>query len=215
MSPTYAGEIRTPEAGMGLDGLLRARAPVLSGILNGIDDAVWNPATDPHLPAAFDARHADARGANKARAAGPLRPRGRIPARCCSASSAGSPGRRAWTCCSTRCPRSIGRGAQLVVLGTGDARAGARASPPPRRVARGRVGAVIGYDEALAHLIQAGGDALLVPSRFEPCGLTQLCALRYGAVPVVARVGGLADTVIDANEMALAAGVGTGVSSRR
>ena len=78
---------------------------------------------------------------------------------------------------------------------------------PPRRPHPGRIGCVIGYDEALAHLIQAGADALLVPSRFEPCGLTQLCALRYGALPVVARVGGLADTVIDANEAALAAGV--------
>jgi starch synthase len=75
----------------------------------------------------------------------------------------------------------------------------------------GQVGAVIGYDEALAHQIQGGADALLVPSRFEPCGLTQLSALRYGTVPVVARTGGLADTVIDASPMALAAGVATGV----
>ena len=75
----------------------------------------------------------------------------------------------------------------------------------------GRIGCVIGYDEALAHLVQAGADAILVPSRFEPCGLTQLCALRYGAMPIVARVGGLTDTVIDANEAALAAGVATGI----
>ncbi len=84
------------------------------------------------------------------------------------------------------------------------ARAAAAAYP-------GRIGCVIGYDEAVAHQIQAGADALLVPSRFEPCGLTQLCALRYGALPVVARVGGLADTVIDANEAAVAVGTATGV----
>jgi starch synthase len=96
------------------------------------------------------------------------------------------------------------------MLGAGDAAlergfaAAAKANP-------GRIGVVIGYDEPLAHQIQAGASALLVPSRFEPCGLTQLCALRYGAVPVVARVGGLADTIVDANEMALAARVATGV----
>jgi starch synthase len=75
----------------------------------------------------------------------------------------------------------------------------------------GRSGTVIGFDEALAHLVQGGADALIVPSRFEPCGLTQLCALRYGALPIVARVGGLADTVIDANEMALVAHAGNGL----
>jgi len=107
-------------------------------------------------------------------------------------------------------PTLLAEGAQLAVLGAGETvletafRAQQVAAP-------GRVACVIGYDEALAHLIQAGADALLVPSRFEPCGLTQLCALRYGAVPIVARVGGLADTVIDANPAALAAGVATGI----
>jgi starch synthase len=107
-------------------------------------------------------------------------------------------------------PVLLGTGAQLAVLGAGEPAlqagfiAAAQAHP-------GRVGCLIGYDETRAHLMQAGVDALLVPSRFEPCGLTQLCALRYGALPVVSRVGGLADTVVDANEMAAAAGVGTGV----
>ena len=101
-------------------------------------------------------------------------------------------------------------GAQLALLGAGDAVLerefrGAQAAHP------GEIGCVIGYDEGLAHLIQAGCDALLVPSRFEPCGLTQLCALRYGAIPLVARVGGLNDTIIEANEMALNAGVTTGI----
>jgi starch synthase len=101
-------------------------------------------------------------------------------------------------------------GGQLALIGTGDKPletqflAAAQARP-------GRMAVVIGYEETLAHLVQAGADALLVPSRYEPCGLTQLCAMRYGCVPVVARVGGLADTIVDANEMALAAGAGTGV----
>ncbi len=107
-------------------------------------------------------------------------------------------------------PVLLAEGAQLVLLGSGDpgleAGFGAAAVAHPRRIA-----CIFGYDEAMAHQIQAGADAILVPSRFEPCGLTQLCALRYGAVPVVARVGGLADTVIDANPMALAADVATGV----
>jgi starch synthase len=106
-------------------------------------------------------------------------------------------------------PRLRATGAQLALVGSGDSEIeaairNASVNEPDR------VGCVIGYDEALAHLVQAGADALLVPSRFEPCGLTQLCALRYGAVPVVSRVGGLADTVIDANPAAVAAGVATG-----
>jgi starch synthase len=104
----------------------------------------------------------------------------------------------------------VGLGGKLAVLGSGDhPLEGAFLAAADRH--RGRVGVQISYDESLAHLMQAGGDAILIPSRFEPCGLTQLYGLRYGCVPVVARVGGLADTVIDANEAAVAAGAATGV----
>jgi starch synthase len=104
----------------------------------------------------------------------------------------------------------VAMGARLAILGSGDhSLEGALLSASARHP--GRVGVVIGYNEPLSHLMQAGSDAILVPSRFEPCGLTQLYALRYGCIPVVARTGGLADTVIDANEAALSAGVATGV----
>jgi len=209
VSPSYAAEIRTPEGGMGFDGLLRTRADVLSGILNGIDEAVWNPGTDVHLAARFDARRRSRRAPNKAA----------LQARMGLAVDPSVPvfgviSRLTWQkgmdLVDAALPDLLAGGAQLAVLGSGDGwleqRLAAAARDHP-----GRVATVIGYDEALAHLMQGGIDALLVPSRFEPCGLTQLCALRYGAIPVVARVGGLTDTVIDANEMALAAGVGTGV----
>ena len=103
----------------------------------------------------------------------------------------------------------VAAGARLAVLGSGDsALEGALLAGAARH--RGRVGVVIGYDESLSHLMQGGCDAIVIPSRFEPCGLTQLYGLRYGCVPIVARTGGLADTVIDANEAALSAGVATG-----
>ena len=104
----------------------------------------------------------------------------------------------------------VGSGARLALLGSGDAALEAAFAAAAKRHP-GRVGVVIGYDEALSHLLQAGADAILIPSRFEPCGLTQLYGLRYGCVPVVSRVGGLADTIIDANDAALAAGVATGI----
>jgi starch synthase len=107
-------------------------------------------------------------------------------------------------------PRIVATGAQLVVLGTGE-RAMQDGFRRAAEVHHGQVATVIGFDEGLSHRIQAGADAILMPSRFEPCGLSQLYGLRYGALPVVARVGGLADTVIDANEAALRDGVATGV----
>ena len=209
VSPTYATEIQRPETGMGFDGLLRERAPRLRGILNGIDTDVWNPADDPWLAVTYDARGLYARAANKEalqRALG-LSPEPNTLV-------AGIVTRLSWQkgldLLLDNLPVLLGEKMQLAVLGEGDPEIQARFRAAARSFP-GRVGVFFGYDEALAHQIQGGSDALLVPSRFEPCGLTQLCALRYGAVPVVSRVGGLADTIIDANEMALAAGVATGV----
>ena len=210
VSPTYAAEILSDDGGMGLGGLLCARAAVVTGILNGIDTEVWNPSTDPHLIANYDGKTcAPARARNKAalQSRMGLRP---DP----TALLFGVISRLEWQkgldLLLDSLPNLLAHGAQLAVLGAGNHTlqqgftAAHNANPD-------RIGVFIGYDESLAHLMQGGSDAILVPSRFEPCGLTQLCALRYGALPVVARVGGLADSVIDANEMAIAAGVATGV----
>ena len=209
VSPTYAAEIRTEAGGMGLDGLLRDRAGALSGILNGIDTAVWDPGNDPALPGPYSADTLYAREASR-RA---LRSRlGLQEGR--EAPLLGIVSRLSWQkgmdAVLEALPALLGHGMQLAVLGAGD-RALEEGFERAAAANPGRIGLHLGYNEGLAHLIQGGCDALLVPSRFEPCGLTQLCALRYGALPVVTRVGGLADTVIDANEMALAAGVGTGI----
>jgi starch synthase len=209
VSPTYAAEICTSEGGMGLDGLLRGRADRLSGILNGIDEGVWNPASDPLIAAPYDAEHLTIRQLNKADVQAHF---GLDPDP--GALLFGVVSRLSWQkgldLLLSALPVLVAEGAQLALIGAGEPEleagftAAVRAHP-------GRVGCRLGYDEAMAHRVQAGADAILVPSRFEPCGLTQLCALRYGAVPVVARVGGLSDTVIDAGPMALAAGAGTGV----
>jgi starch synthase len=209
VSPTYAREIMTPEFGMALDGLLRARAAVVQGIVNGIDDTVWNPATDAALAQTYGALRIDMRVRNKTAlqtqmglAPGVDRPLFGIVSRLSD--------QKGLDLLLQALPSLIAKGGQLALLGSGEPSleggftAAAAARPDS-------VGCVLGYDEKLAHMIQAGADFIVVPSRFEPCGLTQLCALRYGAPPVVARVGGLADTVIDANEAATAAGVATGV----
>lgn len=209
VSPTYASEIRSPEFGMGLDGLLRMRANVLSGILNGIDTTVWNPAADPNIPAAFDRKNLSDRRANKAELQRRLGLH-ETP----DALTLGIISRLSWQkgldLVLENLPFLLESGMQLALLGSGDADLQARFRAAAQSHSD-QIGCTIGYDEGLAHLIQAGADAILVPSRFEPCGLTQLCAMRYGAIPVVSRVGGLADSVIDANEMAIGANAATGV----
>jgi starch synthase len=195
VSPTYAREIQDDEGGMGLGGLLRTRSGDITGILNGIDTGVWNPATDTQLASSYDIDNLDRRAANKTA----LQQRFGLEPRA-DAFLLGVISRLSWQkgldLLLEALPALKDSDIQLAVLGSGDAdlqegyRSAAQAHP-------GKIGAVIGYDEALAHLIQAGSDALIVPSRFEPCGLTQLCALRYGAVPIVSRVGGLEDTVTD------------------
>ena len=204
VSPTYAREICTPEGGMGLDGLLRSRGTALSGILNGIDTDVWNPATDVALPQRFSQATLAARAENKAALCARF---GLEPERLLFGVVSRLTTQKGLDLLPASLSTLRAIGASVVILGAGDAaleRIYAEAARP------GEMGLYLGYDETLAHLIYAGADALLIPSRFEPCGLTQLCAMRYGCLPVVTRVGGLADTVIDANEAAIGAGVATG-----
>lgn len=208
VSPTYAREILTPEHGMGFDGLLRLRAHELSGIVNGIDDTVWNPGTDPLVSSPYSARRLEAKAPNKAalQLEMGLHVRVDVPLFCVVSRLTTQKG---LDLLLDAMHVLYARGAQLAVLGTGDR----ELQDAFRREAEryhGQVSMVIGFDEPLSHRMQAGADAIIVPSRFEPCGLTQLYGLRYGTLPVVARVGGLADTVIDANEAALRDGVATG-----
>ena len=209
VSPTYAREIMTPEFGMALDGLLRARGAAVRGILNGIDEAVWNPAADPAIPQTYSAPRIDARPRNKLALQSKLglttgadRPLFAVVSRLSH--------QKGLDLLLPTLPALVARGGQLALLGSGE-RALEQGFADAAATRAGSIGCVFGYDERLAHLFQAGADFVLVPSRFEPCGLTQLCALRYGATPIVSRVGGLNDTVIDANEAATTAGVATGV----
>jgi starch synthase len=209
VSPTYAREIMTPEFGMALDGLLRARADVVHGILNGIDDGVWNPATDPALAQNFSALRIDLRSRNKIALQSKM---GLTPSvdRPLFAVVSRLSHQKGLDLLLPILPALAARGGQLALLGSGES--GLEQGFSDAAASRaGSVSCVFGYDERLAHLFQAAADFVLVPSRFEPCGLTQLCALRYGAPPIVSRVGGLNDTVIDANEAANSAGVATGI----
>lgn len=209
VSPSYAVEIRGEAGGMGLSGLLAGRAADLTGILNGIDIEEWNPATDRRIAARFGPADMAPRSANKRalqRNFGLAEDEDALLVGVVSRLT----GQKGIDLILAAMPDLIAAGGQLALLGSGDpALEAAFRALSARHPAQ--VGCRIGYDEDLAHGLQAGSDALLVPSRFEPCGLTQLCALRYGAVPIVAWVGGLADTVVNANPVALDRGVATGI----
>jgi starch synthase len=208
VSPTYAYEIRTQSFGMGLEGLLQSRADVLHGILNGINTDDWHPGHDAALVESYGASSTHLRAENKASladafglepGAGPL---------------FGVVSRLTWQkgmdILAECIDDIVARGGRLAVLGSGEiALENAFKAAAVRHP--GKVGIVTAYDERLSHLVQGGADVMVIPSRFEPCGLTQLYGLRYGCVPLVSRVGGLADTIIDANEAAVEAGVATGI----
>lgn len=209
VSPSYAAEITTEEGGMGLGGLLKARTKRLVGILNGIDTEVWNPATDPDLKAQYTADTIERRAINKLaiQAQFGLRPDPDAPLFGILSRLTDQKG---VDLLLEALPVLFGEGAQLVVCGQGEPRYEAAFAEAAERYP-GAMGRFVGYREDLAHLIQGGADAILAPSRFEPCGLTQLCAMRYGAVPVVSRTGGLSDTIIDANTAGIARSAATGV----
>jgi len=195
VSPNYAREIATHEFGCGLDGVIRSRGTAVSGILNGIDDKVWNPATDPAIARNYDATRLE----------------GKLSCRKALQAELGlAPDDKALLVTLVSrlteqkgldlvlqaLPALVPMGVQFAIQGTGDA-----ALESAFRMAHlahpGRVHVHLGYDEARAHRLVAGADLIAVPSRFEPCGLTQLYGLRYGTLPLVRRVGGLADTVLD------------------
>jgi len=204
VSPRYAEELMTPEFGIGLDGVMRSRRESLTGILNGIDGEAWNPATDPQISPYSSIR---GKPANKRalraefglpEASGPL---------CVIVSRMTH--QKGLDLVLEALPALLDHGGQLALLGSGERDLERSFAALAEREAN--VAVRIGYDEGLSHRMMAGGDAILVPSRFEPCGLTQLYGLRYGTLPLVALTGGLADTVINASPAALARGVATGL----
>lgn len=207
VSPTYAREILSRRFGMGLDGVLRSKLDRLQGIVNGIDTDVWDPASDPALPFPYDARSPG----NKKRNREVLLDRfgltdGKGPLFSVVSRLTWQKGMDMLADVVDEVFAADGR---LIVLGQGDhdieQALTAKVSHHP-----GLMAVSIGYDEATAHLIHGGSDAIIQPSRFEPCGLTQLYGLRYGCIPVVSRTGGLSETIIDANDAAVSARVATG-----
>jgi starch synthase len=208
VSPTYAAEIRTPDFGMGMNTLLNNRANTVFGVLNGIDMDAWNPANDPALVQNFSANTIQNRVHNKraVQEAFGLEP---LDGPLFSVVSRLT-GQKGIDLLTLNIDYIVSLGGQVAVLGSGETHLENAIREATQRHP-GKVGLVTGYNEKLSHLVQGGSDVILVPSRFEPCGLTQLYALRYGSIPLVSRVGGLNDTVIDANSAAMLADVATGI----
>ncbi len=210
VSPSYAREIQTPALGYGLDGLLRHRSAALSGILNGIDVDVWNPATDPLLVKNYDQRTLADKRHNKDALLVQygLDTTGNRPL-------LGFVGRlveqKGVDLLLAAIPELVEAGARFIILGSGEQHL-ERHLTQLAQTYPGEVAVVAGYDEALSHRIEAGADIFVMPSRFEPCGLNQMYSLRYGTVPVVHRCGGLADTVVDCNPASLEDGSANGFS---
>ena len=197
VSPTYAHEIATHEFGCGLDGVIRGRGAHVTGILNGIDCSVWDPAADPSIAARFDAERLDGKLACRRALQQELKLDADDGALLLTVVSRLT-SQKGLDLVLAALPEMVAQGVQLAVQGTGEP-ALETAFRMAQQAHPGRVHVHIGYDETRAHRLVAGADAIAVPSRFEPCGLTQMYGLRYGTLPIVRRVSGLADTVIDAD----------------
>ncbi|MDR7602339.1 MAG: glycogen synthase, partial [Armatimonadota bacterium] len=208
VSETYAREIQTPEFGYGLDGVLRTRGQDLYGVLNGVDYSVWDPRVDPYLPARYGPEDLSGKRicklALQAEFGLPENPK--VPLVGMVTRLVDQKGLDLVQACLDR---MVAAGAQFVLLGTGDPRYEVAFTEAARRYPR-QVGVRIGFDEGLAHRIEAGCDIFLMPSRYEPSGLNQLYSLRYGTVPVVRRTGGLADSIVDATPETVARGEANG-----
>ncbi len=198
VSPSYAEEILTPESGFGLDGVLRERRGALTGILNGIDDKIWDPTSDHDIPYRYGADDFMEKKIGNQRALGKM----------AGISSSGRPllsivGRltpqKGFDLMLETAPRLLKLGLDLYFLGSGDPQLAGQLKKLKEQFPQ-RVGIFLGHDEAHAHLVFSASDMVIVPSRFEPCGLVQMYALRYGAVPIVSATGGLKDTIVDVDE---------------
>ena len=195
VSPTYAREIQAPELGFGLEGALAARGPSLHGVLNGIDTKVWNPQNDAHLASPYGVLTLERKAANKRLLKKRLAldaPDDRLLLGCVSRITH----QKGIDVIAAAIPQVVAMGAQLAIVGTGDREMIAQLKAAEARH-RGDVGVFVGFDESLAHLVEGGADAFLMPSRFEPCGMNQMYSQRYGTPPIANATGGLVDTIVD------------------